>query len=597
MQSVASQGYNATGAIANRFLSSALSGALSVGSERVKYAANEVLRITIPEAGELISLLARDMILYNDAQSLLSKHGIDMSVNAWDAVLTGAMSWPSPQDAIKAYWRDQARYSVPAIRWVKSHGFTDGNVMHYMWNTPVSWSAEHVRILRRLGTISPGQSNDWLKAAGIILQEDRDCFEALRQPMGISEAMVARNREILTDAEFREYLNLNGYANQGVEDQFDKLRFNIPGPSDLIEFAVKEAWNDQIVQKFGYDDEFNQIPEFNFWMDKQGYGGSPNYPNGGANQPQTWAQAYWRAHWRVISNEQAYNMLHRLRPTGGNGGGPRVPFVPGTNTPVGPVTIQDVEAVLKVNDYPPFWRDKLASLSFAVLRLVDIRRIVRLSLGDANFKTAAIGNFFSIKDWAKENYLDRGQTPADANTLAEMALYDAQYQLDAPKRRRQRAINARIVRNLQSQYSIGLLDKTATKSQLATYGYTSLQQEQLVTECDVENEMRCANLNIARIRKDFLKGEIDEATARTKLATIGIIQPMIDFYIRCWKGTISTHTVHQHTTGVLSLLRQGIISANSAKARLTNLGWSNADALIEVARIQADMNRAVEDDY
>jgi hypothetical protein len=117
-------------------------------------------------------------------------------------------------------------------------------------------------------------------------------------------------------------------------------------------------------------------------------------------------------------------------------------------------------AVLRANDYAPLFRPNLAAISYNVLRLVDIRRMVQLSLVNLPFAVSAIGYDESVADalpgetnggetasprekfvfaWAREQFEDRGQTHDSAQALATLAVTQGQTSNTAKFRRVARA--------------------------------------------------------------------------------------------------------------------------------------------------------------
>lgn len=154
----------------------------------------------------------------------------------------------------------------------------------------------------------------------------------------------------------------------------------------------------------------------------------------------------------------------------------RVQFVPGSTEPVPPVTMDVVRTVLRANDYAPRFRDSLAAISYNVLRLVDIRRIVQQSLRDPAFAARAIGwgplptSQFEgeelslvtyVRAWAREQFLDRGQTPDSATVLAELSVVQGRQANTVIARATNPAGRRRYVRLLDKAISIGLIDREA----------------------------------------------------------------------------------------------------------------------------------------
>jgi len=74
-------------------------------------------------------------------------------------------------------------------------------------------------------------------------------------------------------------------------DAYEKLLPSIPNVSDLVRFAVREAYPDAE----GFEQHYAKMSE---WMKKQGY-------------DQYFADAFWTAHWIIPTISQADTLLHR----------------------------------------------------------------------------------------------------------------------------------------------------------------------------------------------------------------------------------------------------------------------------------------------
>jgi len=145
------------------------------------------------------------------------------------------------------------------------------------------------------------------------------------------------------------------------------LQKPIPGVSDLIHFQVREAFDERVSAKYGYDEEYPK--ELETWLGKQGLDYRLNeWPNVQDQPPLTWGQIYWRAHWQTPSPSQAYQMLVLCRPDRAR----RVAadwakIFPGLDVKAEDLTVTPAEVrdLLKIADYPRFWRDRLMALTYS----------------------------------------------------------------------------------------------------------------------------------------------------------------------------------------------------------------------------------------
>ena len=222
--------------------------------------------------------------------------------------------------------------------------------------------------------------------ANVVLQDIKDmgwsddrlsAWQTLLTPLlNENDYLVLWLRKELDDAQLLDKLQVLGYQSLDVEF-LKKLKQVIPNVTDLVSFAVREAFNDDIAKRFEYDNDFPEsIVE---WGEKQGLS-------------RFWLSKYWRAHWSLPSPTQGFEMLHRLRP-----GVSKNPF-----------TVDDLQTLLKTADYPTFFRSRLIDISYAPFTRVDVRRMYKVGVLD---ETGVI-----------EAYKDLGYDDAKAKKLADFTV-------------------------------------------------------------------------------------------------------------------------------------------------------------------------------
>lgn len=572
-------------------------------SRAADYAANFLNPNALIGAADVIALYNAGWFRDTGIRTLMQYHGADITRPGWATLIRSGLPWPDIDGAYSWLYRGVVA-AADVDNLFRFAGLGDPEMRALYDQAPFDFGIEDVRKLHALGELDAEQLDLWLKASGIRRADDLAMAKKLYNPATPDVATELLNRGFIDENKFADQLSLFGVLDEDLQEAMYKLRHHIPSPSVIEEFAVKEVWNKDVVERFGYDDEFDQIPEFNFWMNKLGYGGSPEVPDGGDNQPKTWAQAFWRAHWRTISNEQAYAMLHRCR---GDKDDPLTWRIPG----VKPFTLDDVNRVLKVNDYPPAFRSQLAAISYLPLRLVDIRRTVFLATTSETFKRRIVGQSKTIAEWAVQEFMDRGQTQAQSEILAEMATEGARRQALADERRRHAAAAKERVKLLTDQYRVGLINgDTFVAEFFAVHGVplllvagdadvelTRRRQEharveaqhimRLVDDGLVVSEVRSS---IARIKKMAFKGEIrleDAVQLLTKGA--GLVLARATGLVSRWKQELDEEKVIDATRRIQEMVKDFLLPVQQGIDRLRNLGWSAPQALLEIQEVERDM--------
>lgn len=284
------------------------------------------------------------------------------------------------------------------------------------------------------------------------------------------EIIAGRWRGTIGDQEFSALLKRQGYDDNSIK-LYMELSNQLPGLQDLIHMLVRDAFNDSAANQYGYDEDFPQ--EINEFFAKQGY--NPD-----------WAKRYWRSHWNLPSPNQAYEMLHR-----------------------GLIGQGDLETLLRISDYPKFWREKLRDISFNVLTRVDVRRLLQAGMID--------------EGRAKDNYMKMGYTPEDAELLTRFAVEGiSQDEKDLTKT------------DILNLYEEGLIDRGTTEGNLVKMGYDSEEADSIIKLSDVAIAKATRSDLINFTKEKFLAKKVDENTARSELSQIGLKSQSVDRYLLNW---------------------------------------------------------------
>lgn len=325
--------------------------------------------------------------------------------------------------------------------------------------------------MRRIGVMS---SEGYLDAMAKLGVHDKliPLYDELSRNLPTTgEAMAGLWRGVYTEATFTELLKRTGRDPKDI-DLYMELSKNIPPLSDLIRMLVRDAFNEAAVQRYGYDEDFPK--EINQYFEKQGF--DPD-----------WAKRYWRSHWELPSPMQGYEMLHRSL-----------------------ISADDLETLLKISDYPPFWRDNLAKISYNNLTRVDVRRLMQTGLID--------------RARALEAYKAMGYTPEDAELLTQFAEQGiTQDEKDLTKT------------DVLDLYEEGLTDRGSTAGNLVKMGYDAAEAEDILKLTDVRIAKAARTDLINYTKERYLAHKVSEGAARSELTQIGLKSQSVDRYILAWQ--------------------------------------------------------------
>lgn len=459
---------------------------------------------------------------------------------------------------------------------------------------------------------------------------------AARRPLPtMSDMFTIRNRGLIDEAKLTRFLITSGYHKEFDVPNLLKIREQVAQPSDLVRFALREVWDDDIAELWGYDEEFR--PEFDAWMRFNGYQGDARFgqqdidrmeKNGTIDpavaqelrqkqgKPLSWARAYHRASWDVLSPTMGYEAFHRLRPSrlarmeeflnsNLKPGSPKVK--------IEPFTLDTLFSVLKVADYPSRARAWLAGISAAILTRVDIRRMLSMD---------AI-----TKEEVYEQFLDRGYVPADARLLTDFSVREVRIS-------KARGVRADTKARIFDAYRIGAVDAEAAARRLYMVGLAdpaqlaifqrlpAVEQRQLWTVPNLQRtflplpgvttqevtltsnplipgELALVDADwaselqrkaIAAQRKCFLSGRQNEGQTRNGLILLNVQPERIAQYLRLWRIEFDCGRKEMSTQKIQQLAREGLLTPGQVDTRLANLGWDDDDRRVLVQQIQRNVN-------
>jgi len=360
------------------------------------------------------------------------------------------------------------------------------------------------------------------------------------------EYIDAWRKGYLSDTEFTNKLLALGYSREDINIFINQTKV-LPSVSDLIRMAVREAFSENVVRRFGYDQDFpTEILEHTRKL----------------GLSDDWVRRYWFAHWELPSPTAGYEMLHRLRPNRS-----KVVF-----------TKDDLETLLRVADYPPKFREALIAISYNPITRVDIRRMYKLGVIDAQE--------------VKERYMDLGYTEEDAKLLAEFTVkYESGSSED--KDDEIKGISESLAKRL---YQKKLITRDEYKTRLLELKYPSDIAERIIKLADEENRVEsmpdyrqdAVRDMIEDVRKAFANRMITEETARSTLASLGLSGEVVDYIIKSEQYQAELSSLAEELKVLADAYLSGVITENELVGELgrLNLTGSQQNKILNDLHVQ-----------
>lgn len=387
------------------------------------------------------------------------------------------------------------------------------------------------------------------------------------------ELLTMMNRKLLTKDCVESLLHFAFAGEDRLAKAYLTLADQIPGPSDLIAFAVRDCFSPDIVQTFQYNKELPTaiLP----WMEKQGLGGqlempmpvgSTNTEGPDARTKPQWFDMYWWAHWQLPSVQQGYEMLQRLYPDSMFGPSPyasdRTFF-----------SKDNLELLQKANDYPPYWRERLQAIAFHPLGRIDIKRMYEVGI---------------LKEDATNHdvfhaYRQAGYNDIDAKRLADYVVLRARKNIINPT-----------VQQIDKLVLAGGVDIPTARQMLRDLFYPLNEINTHISNLQLQLNLETITKISKLIRKNFLEGSLTRDEATIALRRIGITPQANSNYLALWDMEKAGTYRYVSANKAIKLYKEGLINEIMLRTRLTNLHYVDLDinllvqeAKFEVSNLQA----------
>lgn len=376
------------------------------------------------------------------------------------------------------------------------------------------------------------------------------------------------NRGVITALTFNDILRRHGFFEPETRNMLIELSTHLPPVSDLVRFVIREVFNDELRKELGYEDEYDNNPDFKHWMNALGYRNTYIVGTDGEPKKLDIPLAYWVAHWVLPSPTQLYQMLWRIRPS-------RLPRYQAMGLDPEVVDIDTVKTVLKAHDYPLKWRERLAAISFKPLGRRDLLRAIKYQV-------------ITDKTEIKEYFLDEGFIEEDAVRMTEV------YQKIGEEARFEGPM--RVARsNVKKAYCLGIINSEKAKDLMREHGLDDAQA--LIAVNNIDTECRITNVDntIKAIKRMVMSGLITLQGGRDKLTNLGLEANRITELTDLWQVILDSGQKQLAASKIQDMIVRGLMQPSEANDRLRNLGYLQDSTDYLIAAATQDFAKRVED--
>lgn len=372
------------------------------------------------------------------------------------------------------------------------------------------------------GTVAQAQVRNILTAEDAAEEATRTGldgrrYDVLRQ-LGETQPTVEQlfdllNRELIGEEGARSVLRRLGLIETTI-DPLLELRRVLPGPGDVVRFAVRDVYRPEAVSR---GQLLQDLPAAGI-ADAERVGLSAEE-----------FTKFWGAHWVLPSITQAFEMVHR-----------------------GVITGDELSGLLRTQDIAPGWREELTDIAFNVISRVDIRRMFREGVAD--------------EAKVYETYLSQGYNTDDARLLTEFAIADAT--VDARELTKTEVV---------ALFQGGAITRGDAQAMLDDLGFAGPESEWLLILAEFRRFRRFRELAVSRVRSRYVGRRISDVEATTALDRIGVPPEERDPLIDLWDAERDTERPTLSSALVGRLYRDQIIAEEDARVRWGELGFRSDD--------------------
>lgn len=385
-----------------------------------------------------------------------------------------------------------------------------------------------------------------------------DCARVIRAAKetkpNTSEVMSLYLRGYLTEKELLQRMRELGVLDPSNTVDFRRLAEFIPPYTDITSFMVRDTFDEKVVEQYQYDKGFTdkfQGKAFE-WAKAQGI------------DPEVF-KMIWRAHWKIPSNTQMYDMVNRLRPgrkdvrdwekrwidpTTGE------PFPDAPDKP--PVfTLGDLRKALEVNDVAPTFIESLIQ--------INTRPINRTDLIDAYHSNAI------DEDELFEGLRDNNYSATNAQKVVDI-------QKVKRGRRLANLTGVWTFRKIVQAFQQGIIDTDKADKLLTDLMPDAVQRQDILVKANDEVNARIKTTKIKKARRAFFVGEWTQDETRKFLGDTGLDPLRIHQLIETW----DSERTGRFREATVEMLRKwlviNVITQDEMYGRLIRLGFSDIDS-------------------
>lgn len=447
------------------------------------------------------------------------------------------------------------------------------------------WDAKEVLRFRGAGLIDDATRDAMLKAAGLSHAEDLRLTNASHSLPDIGVAIGLWFRGLITLERLNQLMALGGVIKPDMQDLLLKMAYKLPPPEMLSQWANVALWNEDFARRYELDDGYEDSPVASFFAAAQGVKDPvalPGQPAGSTD----WFKLMYRSKNEMPSFVDCLHMQRRLRPD---------PDRPGKalRSELPPWTLQNTLDVMKMKGLTPFFtRNMEAALVYEPLNLRFINHLLHPFLEHPEFRARWEPVVGPPEKWVAAAMADHGYRPEICDAAAAGLISQGQDAANLEGRAHEKHLRQESRNEAMREYKDGTITYQEALQRMQDRWYTQDMAIKQLSLIDLEIKAGILERKVKAVKEAFFGGKVNFQVALAQLENLGVRDERRNQYMEEWSWE-RTEKVKMFSTGdILAAVKGHLMGPDEALARLRNLGWNQADAVLELAHVERDLATA-----
>lgn len=452
-------------------------------------------------------------------------------------------------------------------------------------NPTVAWSASDAIRLFAAGFIDADTKGRLVSASGVVRDEDAEILSKLSRGIDQSTVIGMLQKGLIDEQAANQYLALGGVINDEARSAVLRSRFDIPSATELQQWSMRGIWDEAIARTYGLDEGYDDSPVAKYFTKVNAANGDPVRLPGQPDGLADWAALTYRAQRPLPGFETALQMQYRLRPSSVN---PEDSVIPGVATWL-PENTADM---LRLQGFTEPIIKQLMGLADQPINIRIINEILTEAVKHVDVAADAQAAYGDGVDWVKGSFLDHGFSDRVAQLAGDAIRAKADDQVHAEKIAEQKRLRSEFRDLTLKRYAGGFIAANAVVALIVGEQFDVDMATQAMATIDAATELALAESHLAAVKEGFLAGKLSLDQVGAQLQALGISDFMVTHYVQEWTWKRGDNPRVLSTEQILNAVKRGMMTPQIALVRLTNLGWTQPDALIEIAQVEQELQAA-----